>query len=227
MIIMEEESKNQFTPDRANNFTIGYIDHDFNVYSRYLEPSLNSLQGKCAIIKTTDKDNPATNYNTIIEQASTNYIILTHQDISFSSNLLEKIDLTIEKVPNFGALGLVGVDSNRNYHWSTPNQLFELETLDCCFIVIQKSHGVFFDATIFDDFHLYVEDYCIQIAQKGLKIYTLLIDSNPNEKVPNINEKEWMLHHSATLSQRGACWGKYNQYKIKLNAKWGRQIKTT
>jgi hypothetical protein len=35
-----------------------------------------------------------------------------------------------------------------------------------------------------------------------------------------------LVHHSATLSKRGSCWGNYHSYKNILIKKWG-NIKTT
>jgi len=201
-------------------FTIGYIDHDNEVYDKYLVPSLLKLKGDYDIIKTSDVNKPAVNYNKIIKDSPNRYIILTHQDISFSDGLLERIELSINEIKNFGVLGLVGVDEKRTYRWSSPDESFELETLDCCFIVIDKNNNVMFDETTFDDYHLYVEDFCLQTKKiTGRSPYTLLIGKSP--KLPY-----FLCHHSHTIRKLGSRWGKYNEYKSRLVKKWG-DVKTT
>jgi hypothetical protein len=201
-------------------FTIGYIEHNKEIFDKYLGPSLLKLNGDFEIIKTSDKKVPAINYNHIISESKNRFVILTHQDISFSETLLERIELTINQNPNFGVLGLVGVDNNKKYYWSDLNQQYELQTLDCCFIVIDKNNNVFFDNNTFDDFHLYVEDFCLQTKKTtGKSPYTILITKNP--KTPH-----YLCHHSVTLRKLGSRWGKYNEYKQRLIKKWG-DVKTT
>lgn len=201
-------------------FTIGYIDHNKEVYNKYLGPCLDKLKGDFDILKTSDKNKPATNYNEILNKTNNQFVILTHQDISFSPDLLQKIELTINRKPDFGVLGLVGVDSKKTYFWSSSQQMFEVETLDCCFIVVNKKHNILFDNSTFDDFHLYVEDYCQEtLKNTGKKSYTILIDKNPKTG-------PFLDHHSHTFRQYGRAWGKYKEYKERFIKKWG-DIKTT
>ncbi len=92
------------------NFTIGYINHNPSVYERLLGPSIKNLKGDFDVIFTSDKLLPAQNYNKIISETKTPYLILTHQDVSFSSDLLSCIKETIESLgEDWGALGMVGV----------------------------------------------------------------------------------------------------------------------
>jgi hypothetical protein len=201
-------------------FTLGYIDHNKDVFDKYLGKSLFELKGDFEVIKTSDKNKPSFNYNEIIKKSSNRHVILSHQDISFSENLLEKIETTINKNPNFGVLGLVGVDEFRNYKWSSPDEQFKVQTLDCCFIVIDKENEVFFDEKTFDDYHLYVEDFCLSTKQKTDKSsYTILISKSTKDL-------SYLCHHSYTLKALGSRWGKYNEYKSRLLKKWG-EVKTT
>ena len=103
-------------------FTIGYIDHNDDVYNKYLGPSLLNLSGDFDVIKTSSWESPAVNYNHILKKSNNRFVILTHQDISFSKTLLERVEKTITDNPNFGVLGLVGVDSNKQYFWSDLNK---------------------------------------------------------------------------------------------------------
>jgi len=196
-------------------FTIGYIEHDNNVHSQFLGKSIDTLIGEFDIISKSDKKYPAENYNEILGECKTPYLILTHQDISFSSNLLECIEKTIQIVPNFGALGIVGADYYGKIRWSDGNSIYELDTLDCCFIMIKTENAPKFDSITFDEYHLYVEDYCANLNRTlGRKIYTIKMDRN------------LFQHHSATLKVRGGAWGNYMIYRKKLNDKWY-GIKTT
>lgn len=211
-------------------FTIGYIQHDLEVYQRYLEKSISNLDNTLFDVLTTSNINPpATNYNTMLNMCNTQYIILTHSDVSFPPNLLECIEKTIELVPDFGVLGMVGVDYNREYKWSNKNKLYEVDTLDCCFIVLNTNNNIKFDDINFNEYHLYVEDICAQSNRiHNKKNYTLLIDSGEILVTKYVNEfiPTKLMHHSATLSRRGAEWGNYLAYKNILINKWG-NIKTT
>jgi hypothetical protein len=201
-------------------FTIGYIDHDNGVYNKYLGPSLLNLSGNFDVIKTHSLEPPAVNYNYILKKSNNRFVILTHQDISFSKTLLERIEKTIIDNPNFGVLGLVGVDSSKKYYWSDLNKQHEVQTLDCCFIVVDKENNVFFDDKTFNDFHLYVEDFCLQTKKSTGKLsYTILISKDPKTE-------NFLCHHSVTLKKLGSRWGKYNEYRKKLSDKWG-DVKTT
>lgn len=215
-------------------FTIGYINHNHDVFERHLNKSIKNLKGKFDIISTSSEDCPAKNYNKIIENSPNDWIILTHQDISFSEDLIEKIELTMktldEKKYKYSALGLVGIDINTDdYRFSNLEEIYELETCDCCFIVINKNNPVRFDSDLFDDFHLYVEDYCVSVKQFG-SIYTILgvLSNDFDQNIRNLTDTDsFILHHSETVKLRGFAWGRYFEYKERLKSKWGKEIKTT
>lgn len=201
-------------------FTIGYIDHDKSVFDECLGNSLIGLKGEFDIIKTPSKNKPSENYNHIINNSKNKYVILTHQDITFSNDLLTRIEETINKHPDFGVLGLVGVDTTRTYRWSELNKSHITQTLDCCFIVIDKENNVLFDEVNFNGLHLYVEDYCLQVKKTTNKVSrTILISSK-------IKDSSFLKHHSKTFRKLGPGWGNYNQYKKTLIKKWG-NVKTT
>ena len=202
-------------------FTIGYISHNDEVFQKFLGKSISELVGDFDVITTSDEYYPASNYNEILEKAETPYVILTHQDISFSSDLLERIQETIDRVGNdFGALGLVGVSENGTYHWSSKEKVEEVETLDCCFIVVKKETPARFDSERFGEYHLYVEDLCAQLGRLyGQKNYTILTGNTQDQK-------SYLAHHSVTWNERGACWGRYNEFKEVLLHKWP-NLKTT
>jgi hypothetical protein len=212
-------------------YTIGYIEHDVNVFNDYLGPSIANLRGDFEIITTTSENFPAKNYNDIINRATSPYIILTHQDITFSPDLLEKIDLTINELKNnFGLLGLVGVDNERNYLWSSTDKINELDTADGCFVVIKKNAPIKFDEENFGEYHLYVEDYCARMKRElGQSIYTISIPGNevhPTTKYKDIKDGSFLNHHSVTCHARGTTWGDYWEFRRLLGNKYN-GIQTT
>lgn len=200
-------------------FAIGYIEHDKEVFDKYLGKSLSNLKGDFDVINTSDIKKPASNYNDIINLSKNDWIILTHQDISFSDDILYHIENTINEIEDDKfCIGLVGVTNKGEYKWSKDDEIFKLETVDCCFLVINKKHNIKFDEETFDDFHLYVEDYCVQIGN----VYTIKGISGYKQ-----SNNSYISHHSVTLNKLGSCWGRYFEYKQKLWQKWNKKIMTT
>lgn len=218
------------------SYTIGYIDHDRDVHSKYLGPSMAMLNDEFLVICTSDEKFPAQNYNHILNSAVTDRVILTHQDVSFPPDLLERIDMTYDILEeagfDVGALGMVGMDADHAYKQlhSDRYNLWGVDTLDCCFVVVDPNNGVRFDEEGFGEYHLYVEDYCAQLNRLHNKEnFTILIDSGVDEVVYASHrefEFDKLRHHSATVSKRGSCWGSYGEFKAKLVEKWN-DIKTT
>jgi hypothetical protein len=211
------------------HFTIGYITHSPQTHSRYLGYSLQHLQGEFEVIHTTDEKFPAHNYNDMLERCTTEFLILTHEDVSFAPDLLAAIQRSIDFVPDFGVLGMVGADAGGTHRWSTLAGIYPVDTLDCCFIVVRPAAPARFDTAGFGEFHLYVEDYCAQMLRThGKQNHTIHTDSGemPDPLYVDRFALTKLQHHSATVSQRGYCWGRYPEFRAALDAKWP-GIKTT
>lgn len=210
-------------------FTFGYISHNAQIHARYLQYSLENLRGDFEVIHTSDQKFPAENYNNMLDQCVTDYLILTHQDVSFPPDLLTCVQRTIDSVPDFGVLGMVGADAGGTHRWSTIKGIYPVDTLDCCFVLIRSSSSARFDTDRFGEFHLYVEDYCAQMNRLfGRQNYTIHIDS---DEMPESMYKagfvlDKLRHHSATVSTKGYCWGRYHEFRRELESKWG-GVKTT
>ena len=52
-------------------------------------------------------------------------------------------------------------------------------------------------------------------------------DEYNNDYLLNANVRDWFVHYGDTFALKGAKWGKWKNYKIKLNEKWGKEILTT
>lgn len=196
--------------------TIGYIKREVNTYSFSINlgKSLAELNGEFDVIEKDDKRSPSENYNQMIDECKTPYLVLCHQDIRFAPELLERIDETISIVPDFGVIGLVG--QHRYGQQSTnPHQVIEIDTLDSCLIMIKTENAPRFDTKIFNEYHLYVEDYCANFNRVlGKKNYVIKWDPS-----------RW-FHYGETFRITGGAWGNYMVYKRKLSEKWPGVITT-
>ena len=191
-------------------FTISYIaHHNPEVFQKYLKNSLENLKGDYDVLFCDYTKKATSKYNEFITSCKTPYLIITHQDVTFSPDLLENIEKTIQQVPEFGAIGIVGVDNDKNYRWSVNDNIYELDTLDSCFIVLRIDSNVKFDDALFDEVHLSTEDYCAQLKELDKKIYTI--------KMP---EGSYISHHSSTCNSEGYMWGNYSYYREIFNSKW-------
>lgn len=117
-------------------------------------------------------------------RATGDYIMFIHQDVYLCGiDWLDKALNFLYKLPNVGAAGVAGVDSNgkpvgfildRGRYWGRPlGEPFPVQTLDEQLIIIPR--GVF-EKVKFDErfnFHLYGADYCLSVQNLGLKVYVL------------------------------------------------------
>ena len=182
------------------------IDHD-GCYAKYLsQADLNPI----TVYPSTDS--PARVYNQHIRQSKAKYICFIHSDV-LTYGLKEAIERTIEKYPDFGALGAVG--SNKGTHWGRRGLIREVITVDSCCIVINREHGLLFDEINFPEYHLFTEKYCMDIRYTGRKVYVIAIDAYENKPglVPSIDH---FIHCSITWHKLGSNWGSYNQSKKRL-----------
>jgi len=220
-------NESSFQKKQINSFSVGWISHDPTSFELYLGPSLKKLEGEFNKIQVSDDLNPAANYNRIIEKCKTDWLILCHEDVAFSHDMIKIIDDSIIKNPGYRFFGSVGANvENKLVHPDQSNH-FDVATVDCCFIVINlKELNNKFDQLTFDDFHLYVEDFCVQLGERGKTIPCKWVGHNEYISM-NKKSKGWMYHHGKTYSLLGPSWGKYSIYKDKLNKKWNRNIPTT
>ena len=118
------------------------------------------------------------------QKATGDYIMFVHQDIYLcGENWLDVALSLLNKLPEVGAAGVAGVDSNgigvgfildRGRYWGRPlNGPLPVQTLDEQLVIIPR---VVFERIQFDehfDFHLYGADYCLSAKNLGLSVYVL------------------------------------------------------
>ena len=218
------------------SITIGVLNHDNNIYEKYVAKSLSKLRGNFDLIIERNKK-PAQAYNKIINRSINKYIILLHADVTFSDDFIDVINQSISKYPDFGAFCCVGVIKKLfgkvKIITSEIDSHYEVLTSDSCCIVINREHNLIFDEKIFDEYHMYVEDYCTQVRLRlDRKIYTLptkwiWVQYHDDYFKKNPTTKKWFIHHSQTFTLYGARWGNWLKYKKIIDEKWGKKIYTT
>ena len=75
--------------------TIGILNHDNNVYEKYVAKSLDKLMGDFDLLIEKNK-NPAQAYNDIINKSKNRYIVFLHADITFSREFIRNIKQSID-----------------------------------------------------------------------------------------------------------------------------------
>ena len=180
------------------------------VYEKYL--------GKCGlnVIRYPPVAPPASIYNFHLDHTKMKYVCFIHSDVT-TDGFLEAVARTILKYPDFGAIGAVGTKDGCK--WGQLGNIQEVITVDSCCIVINTDHGLRFDNKTFNEFHLYVEDYCMQVGALGKKVYTLDIDGY-EYKAGLILDSDYFVHHSHTLNREGCSWGSYPKFRKLLSKKW-------
>lgn len=192
-------------------FTYAYIEYKKEVFDKYLGPCLDKIKKNIDIISEPNIK-PAKFFNKVIKNSKNNYIIFSHEDITFSEDLLECIEKSIQQSPNFGVLCIVGKNSIPKYVGANRNNQATINYCDPCFFIINNNNNFLFDEKTFDDFHFVAEDYCIGIKEKLNKpTITLLYDWGNDLK-----------HYGHTSRSVKYQWGKYHEYKEKFIKKWGK-----
>lgn len=202
-------------------FTFSYIEYKKDVFDTYLKPCLNSIFNKIDIISKSNIK-PSKFFNLVQKESPNRYIIFSHEDITFSPNLLEQIEKCITEIPNFGVLCIVGKNESNKNIGSLMSTRYELKFCDPCFFVIDRDNNFNFDEIIFNDFHFCVEDYCLGVQEKMKKgTYTLPLNwgksylgTNGDVLLNNIQ------HHSFTSKTVKYQWGNYMEYKRRFKEKW-------
>jgi len=204
------------------NFTFAYLSYKNEVYEMYLKPCLQKIENQVEIITKKDMKS-STFFNLVQREAKNKFVIFSHEDITFSSDLLQQIEVSISRNPNFGVLCAVGKNKENKNIGSLVSSQRTLEFCDPCFFVINRDNNFLFDEVIFDDFHFTIEDYCVGIKQKMDKdTITLCLNWGKNNiDDQGVEIKSSIKHHSYTSRTTKYQWGNYSEYKKRFKNKWG------
>jgi hypothetical protein len=206
-------------PDSNPVLSIGVVYNDVEVIRKYLYPSLEkiTLPVERLILDNTDNivtTNIASVYNTFLKLTGPDLLAFLHPDINFEEHFFKDLLSTAETLDRqgkaWGAMGIVGRTWDGRYVWCHEVQEpTPVCTLDSCSLITARSRGIMFDQSRFDQFHCYVEDYCLQCHAQNLGVFVF----------PTIAH-----HGSATKKVRGSAWGRYGKYRRRLKLKWWRKF---
>jgi hypothetical protein len=183
------------------------------------ENLVKSLKGdeETFFIQGSRNTNIASVFNNVLKDVRSRFVIFSHPDVQFSEDVLKNVEeyLSNEEI---GAVGLVGMAKDKKYVFSNSiSEMKEVSTLDACFLAVDRTKGMFFDESNFDELHLYVEDFCLYAGLMGLK--SIVIPA------------KHFYHLSDTFHKCGPEWGNYRKYRDILSKKWkwryGEEIYTT
>jgi hypothetical protein len=221
-IIFQNKTKNNI------KFTFVYIDYNSEVYEKYLLNSLKNIKASdFNIVGCVKVGSISETYNRILKsiknENSADYIIFTHGDVSYSRNFLKDLENTIRKNNKKTIYGFVGKQTDGNVKWSNIENSLEMQVFDSCCIVVPINVEFMFDSINFDEYHLYVEDFCYQA--KFLWNYSLmLIQTSADERSNELHKSgifsDFTQHHSSTCNNHGFEWGNYKEYLKTFNEKW-------
>jgi hypothetical protein len=126
-------------------------------------------------------------YNDAIDKATTDVIVFAHQDVYFPESWLADLDHALSRLadtdPHWGALGCYGIRRSGEgfgyLHSEGHGILGEqfdapipIDTLDEFVLILRKSSGLRFDATL-PHFHFYGTDICLAAHKQGLRCYAI------------------------------------------------------
>ena len=142
--------------------TIGVLNHNNKIFNDFFNKSVNKIKGNHEVIIKQNL-RPATAFNQIIKESKYNYILLTHADVLFDDDFIKSVQKSILTLPNFGAMGVVGVKKpflrKKKYIKACSFKNEQVTTLDSCCILINKKHNLKFDDLNFNEYHHFVEDF--------------------------------------------------------------------
>jgi hypothetical protein len=193
--------------------------HDHAVAADHLVASLDALDEPAQALLLANEENALTTniaslYNVLLRMEGPVRRVFVHPDVSFRPDLVARLSSAADGLEAagaaWGALGIVGRAWEGAYVWSqeivAPQPVC---TLDSCFMLTRTDLPLTFDAKRFDQFHCFVEDYCLQCHAEGYGVWVVPAEAT---------------HTGATYAQLGSRWGNYDRYRKWLDRKWRKRF---
>lgn len=165
-------------------------------YRNYIVGSLfkNTTERIYETIPVLNFGNPhsaAAALNIGINKARGNIVVLCHQDVVFYEQwvdmLFERIEEVETRTKKWGVLGTAGISKRDDtvgvvhnmkgrLQWSATKRarVYPVQTVDEHCMIIKKNTGLRFDPVIFDGFHFYGPDICLNALSKGFMNFGIL-----------------------------------------------------
>jgi hypothetical protein len=180
--------------------------------------SLSFLQVQYANIKG---DSSAAIGNEYLGKTKQTVFGMCHADCSFGPQAI----LTFYETALQGKVcGIVGRDPGKGNRWCSatkdiPGLVWSLRpgpvsTLDSSSIFFRTDLGLSFDEEVFDGFHCYVEDVCLQAQSQGIQV--VVPAANASHRGDSTFDPQWQQD--------------YKKYRSRLQQKWsssGMKFETT
>ena len=199
--------------------SLASVFHDRAVADRYLVPSLEALEEPVQALLLSNVGNQLTTnlaslYNVLLRIDGPASRAFAHPDVSFAPDFADRLVTAVDELEaagaRWGAIGIVGRAWEGDYVWchelGSPAPVC---TLDSCFVLTRTDLPLTFDEKRFDQFHCFVEDYCLQCHAESLGVWVVPAAAT---------------HASATYTKLGSRWGGYDRYRKRLDRKWRRRF---
>ncbi|MDU5912997.1 MAG: glycosyltransferase [Anaerococcus vaginalis] len=131
-------------------------------------------------------------FNSVLDKCNGKYIIFTHPDIRFGTHReLHKTKIYLDQINEFGVVGAAGATSNKNnknkriiysniVHGSnkrkagvTINSIQEVQTVDECFFILNRSYISSNKFSTLEGWHLYSVEMCLKCILENKKNYVI------------------------------------------------------
>lgn len=157
------------------------VEYEKNVV-RSLDSSIKKNFELVPVYNEENKYSAAQALNIGIEKAKANIIITCHQDVIFDADFTVRFIEKIGRYLNFGTLGVAGITYDEktaggvrfptDYRFAIYPEAEVMINDELC-LALRKNTGLRFDEKVFDGFHFYGSDLCLQALDKGLKNYAV------------------------------------------------------
>jgi hypothetical protein len=146
------------------------------------------IQSASEVILQTGYHSAAAAYNAGIAKATSDVLVLVHQDVYLPAGWIAKVQGALaslaRKDPQWAVAGVWGGKSGGNFTGhlycaglmrvlGKPSEdVREVTSLDEVLLILRKSSGVCFDERL-RGFHMYGTDICLEAKARGLKSYAI------------------------------------------------------
>ena len=163
-------------PLKLSEISLVSVVNKLEVFEKNLKPSIPKGIERIIIDNEGNKrfSSASKALNWGIKQAKNSIVLCVHQDIVFGRHWWEDFIKQECRLKNWGVLGGVGIVTEYRLIWGySLNRTKQATSLDECLMVINKKNKIWFDEEVFDGWHLYAADYCMECRKKGLKIFIM------------------------------------------------------
>lgn len=170
--------------------------NNLSQYRKYVVSSLfkNTTKKSYEIVPIMNFGNPysaAEALNMGISKSRSDLVVLCHQDVMFYEKwvdmLFDRIDEVEKRTKKWGVLGTAGISKRDDtvgavynmkgtLQWQASKRAkaYPVQTVDEHCMIIRKSSGLRFDPKIFNGFHFYGPDMCLNAMSKGFTNFGIL-----------------------------------------------------